>query len=262
MVASPQAENGHIDIANEIAEALMKINLSPYESRVLWFLFRKTYGWHKKRDWITLSQFSKCIELDRRLIHRAIKGLSYKNMVIISKDDNNHITYGFQKNYKKWKVSSKKMTVIGRDDGLSSVEMTKVSSVEIPTKETITKETITKDTKKFILPDWIPKETWNAYLEIRNKKRAAKTDYALSLIIKELVNIKKWYGHDPIEVLNKSIKSGWTDVYPLKEKQPTKGDNRGTSDQQESERILQAANKRFREEIAKRSAASKDRPDA
>jgi len=33
--ANPQAEDGHIDIANEIAEALMKVNLSAYESRIL-----------------------------------------------------------------------------------------------------------------------------------------------------------------------------------------------------------------------------------
>lgn len=170
MVASPQLENGHIDIANEIAEALMKVNLSPYESRVLWFLFRKTYGWHKKRDWITLSQFSKCIELDRRLIHRAIKGLLAKNMVVISRDDKNHISYGFQKNYERWKVSSKKMTVISRDDRVSSVEMIGVSSVEIHTKETITKETITKE--KYLSDFEI---FWNKYPKKQAKSKAKQT---------------------------------------------------------------------------------------
>ena len=144
-MVSPQKENGHIDIANEIAEALMKINLSSYESRVLWFILRKTWGWHKKMDWLTLSQFSKAIGLDRRLIHRALKRLSSKKMIVINRDDNNRISYGFQKNYDKWKVSSKEMTVINIDDGLSSVEMTQLSSVEMNTKETITKETITKE---------------------------------------------------------------------------------------------------------------------
>jgi phage replication O-like protein O len=143
-VANPQAEDGHIDIANEIAEALMKINLSAYESRVLWFLFRKTYGWKKKTDRIALSQFAKDIDLDRRLIHRAIKGLSSKKMIVIYKDDTFNVSYGFQKDYDKWIPSSKKMTVINRDDALSSKEMMKLSSKEIPTKDTIQKTLIQK----------------------------------------------------------------------------------------------------------------------
>jgi phage replication O-like protein O len=57
-MANPQAENGHVDIANEIVEALAKIHLSSYESRVLWTVFRKTYGWHKKEDWITNTQIA------------------------------------------------------------------------------------------------------------------------------------------------------------------------------------------------------------
>ena len=144
-MANPQKEEGFLPVANEIAEALMKINLSAYESRVLWFLFRKTYGWGKKTDWISLSQFSECIGLDRRLIHRAIKGLSSKKMIVIEKDDGIRIRYGFQKDYEKWKVSSKKMTVIKRDDEVSSKKMTRLSSKEIPTIDTITKDTITKE---------------------------------------------------------------------------------------------------------------------
>jgi uncharacterized protein YdaU (DUF1376 family) len=68
----------------------------------------------------------------------------------------------------------------------------------------------------FVLPDWIPIDTWNAYLKIREQKKAAKTPYALNLIILELQKIKQLHNHNPIDVLNKSIKSGWIDVYPLK----------------------------------------------
>lgn len=148
-MASPQKENGHIQIATEIVEALMRVNLSPYESRVLWFIFRKTYGWQKKVDWIALSQFSKEIGLDRRLIHRAVKSLSSKKMIVINKDDGFKIRYGFQKNYEKWKVSSGKMTVIYRDDAVSSAEMMEVSSVQMNTIDTITKETLTKEKKTY-----------------------------------------------------------------------------------------------------------------
>ncbi len=167
---TPQTENGYTQIANEIMEALMKVNLSAYESRVLWFLFRKTYGWNKKTDWITLSQFSECIGLDRRLIHRAIKALSSKKMIVIDKDDTFKIRYGFQKDYKKWKLSSKKMTVINRDEQLSSNSMTRLSSIQIPTKERITKETLQK--KKDIYERF--EKFWLAYPKKKNKGTAEK----------------------------------------------------------------------------------------
>lgn len=67
----------------------------------------------------------------------------------------------------------------------------------------------------FILPDWIPVETWKSYLVVRKKKKAADTKYALDLVISELKKIKETHNHDPVDVLNKSITSGWTDVYPL-----------------------------------------------
>jgi len=72
----------------------------------------------------------------------------------------------------------------------------------------------------FVLPDYIPQETWKSYLEVRKKKKAAKTVYALNLVIKELDRIKTEFGHDPVAVLNKSITSGWSDVYPLKDQPP------------------------------------------
>ena len=55
VMANPQTENGHIKIANEIIEAITRTNLSAHESRVLWYIIRKTYGFNKKMDWMALS---------------------------------------------------------------------------------------------------------------------------------------------------------------------------------------------------------------
>jgi hypothetical protein len=95
----------------------------------------------------------------------------------------------------------------------SRIEEEVDKDIDINKKERVVK----KDKEEFVLPDWIPEETWQAYMGVRNRKKASKTTYALNLIIKELVKIKTKHGHDPIDVLNKSIQSGWPDVYPLKE---------------------------------------------
>jgi hypothetical protein len=73
-----------------------------------------------------------------------------------------------------------------------------------------------QEEEEFILPPWIPEDTWRAYLATRDKKRAAKTPYAYNLVIKELIKIKKETNQNPIDVLNQSIKNGWTDVYVIK----------------------------------------------
>ena len=62
------------------------------------------------------------------------------------------------------------------------------------------------------MPDWIDAEAWAAFMTVRAKKKAASTDYALNLIVKTLTKLRD-AGHDPMDCLNNSIKSGWSDVY-------------------------------------------------
>jgi hypothetical protein len=67
----------------------------------------------------------------------------------------------------------------------------------------------------FVLPDWIPNDAWDAFMETRKAKKAKSTDYALGLIVKALKGFAA-DGHDPVNILENSIKSGWTDVYAPK----------------------------------------------
>ena len=67
----------------------------------------------------------------------------------------------------------------------------------------------------FVLPGWIPADTWAAFMETRKAKKARSTDYALGLIVKSLERFKA-AGHDPVDVLDNSIKAGWSDVYAPK----------------------------------------------
>lgn len=118
-------EDSYTPIHNDVLEALAQINLSPYETRVLLAIWRKTYGFkdpktgnRKKKDKISGSQLTKITHLDRRLVSRALKGL--ENKFVISRDDKG---IGFSKKFMK-NLSSVEMTpVISRDDNLSSVEM-------------------------------------------------------------------------------------------------------------------------------------------
>lgn len=96
---SAQLENGHTRIANEIIEALCKLKISNYESRFLWALFRKTYGFQKKEDNISLSQFSELTEIESQHIGRTKTKLISKKIIY-----QNGKKIGFNKTIPEWVV--------------------------------------------------------------------------------------------------------------------------------------------------------------
>lgn len=108
-MASPQAENGHTDIANEIMDVFCKSFPGDTEGQVLLAILRKTYGWHKKEDSISIGQLVEMTGKSRRMVIYALQNLEAKKMVSIVrkrgrgiKNEMNKIS--FQKNYDLWLV--------------------------------------------------------------------------------------------------------------------------------------------------------------
>lgn len=79
------------------------------------------------------------------------------------------------------------------------------------------KETEKKATEVALLPDWIPLEAWAAFLEMRKKIKKPPTNHAITLLISKLDKFRK-QGQDVQQVLEKSITSGWQDVFEIKER--------------------------------------------
>ena len=101
--ASPQLEKGYTAIANEILEAMAGFNFSPYETRILCVIFRKTFGWHKKKDKIAFSHFEKATGLYRWSIQRTLQRLEERKIIVRSREYDRIVSYGFQKDYTKWR---------------------------------------------------------------------------------------------------------------------------------------------------------------
>lgn len=156
-MASPQTENGFTRISNEIMDALSGIRISGEEMQVLWVILRKTYGWQKKADAISLSQFSLATKLRKPDIIRAITRLISKNL--ISKKANAVANiFSFNKDFNTWKPLAKKQTFAILQTSVSkkanaplAILQTSVSNIAnaplailLPTKERI-KEIKEKD---------------------------------------------------------------------------------------------------------------------
>lgn len=131
----------------------------------------------------------------------------------------NHYIFasGFEKHQtglRKDKEAPSKIPPITPDKGRSKSRLT---HLQVKEKRSIIEENIKNIKKENIeLPDWIDKEIWDAFLEMRKKKRAVPTEKAIELLIKEIETLKK-SGNDPNEVLKQSIMRNYTGVFPLKE---------------------------------------------
>ena len=121
-MASPQKEHGYTPIANELLDAIMRTPMPDHARRVFLCIIRNSYGWHRKEVFLTPSKIAREVNLDVRLIPRAVKRLTDMNMVI-----RQGYSYQVQKDYATWK------TFIRRDEIIISRDETSSSSVEMKT---------------------------------------------------------------------------------------------------------------------------------
>ncbi len=109
-MANPQLEEGHTRIANDILEAVSLLRMSGEESQVFWVVIRKTYGYQKTWDEISLSQFCLATGMNKQNVCRALSKLIKKNM-IIKIDKGRTSKYRIQKDYTTWLPLSKLITL-------------------------------------------------------------------------------------------------------------------------------------------------------
>ncbi|MFA5379847.1 MAG: replication protein [Dehalococcoidia bacterium] len=258
-MANPQTEDGHTKIANDLMGALMRTNFSAYDRRVLDCILRKTYGWNRKTDRISYSQFTEETGINRRHVARSISKLLDRNIITVN-GSGYALEYGLQKDFEKWDASlPKEVTNINLQslpkqvieslpiqDASLPKEVTNINLQSLPKQvieslpiqdaslpkevtKSLPKQVHTKAIKHytkailkqgdFSLPDWIDRELWQAFTDMRKKMKAPLTDMASKLIVKDLEKFRA-AGDDPNSVIEQSIKRGWRGVFRLKE-----GDN-------------------------------------
>jgi phage replication O-like protein O len=108
-MANPQAEDGHIRIANTIVKALVNSDLKGPEFRVLLAIIRKTWGWKKKREVITIGQMEKITSLNRRAVIRATQSLLERKIIRrfwhLPKGSTQRLSsWEFNKNFDQWEI--------------------------------------------------------------------------------------------------------------------------------------------------------------
>lgn len=91
------------------------------------------------------------------------------------------------------------------------------------------------------MPDWLPKENWQGFVEMRQKIRKPMTQRAVAMILKKLEGLMQT-GQDVAAVLDQSVVKSWQDVFPVKQEFARHGQQTGGLNKQEA---LEARNRQI-----------------
>lgn len=149
-----QVENGnYAQILNPILEVLARTRLSGAQYSVLIFILRKTYGFHKKTDRISLGQVIDGTKLSRTAASEALQRLVDAN-ILKRKTQRSHI--GFNKYSETWDVSKLVARKEVRDSSIVESQVPSIvesqnrdsSIVESKIRQSLNQQKITKQNIK------------------------------------------------------------------------------------------------------------------
>ena len=154
----------HTQIPNSIIDEHMK-SLSPAQFKVLIAICRKTIGWHKQCDYISISQIVELAGVSNKTVINAIKDLERMEFIITEKS--NRSTTKITLNYNVTSVLSTPTSGITTPPSGATTPV--ASGITTHTKETL-KENIYKERMIPTLEEVVSYFTSNGYtVEAANK---------------------------------------------------------------------------------------------
>lgn len=106
--SSPQLEDGYVRIANELYDAILE-KLSSYRHiKVVMAVIRKTYGYGKKEDDITISQLASLTGIHRNHVGATIKSLEQMRVINPVRAGQYGLVIGINKHHGQWQKGEPK----------------------------------------------------------------------------------------------------------------------------------------------------------
>lgn len=138
-----QTENGYFSVALEIQDALCQFRIPGEVRQIVDAVIRKTWGWHKKEDEISNSQFVAITGMNKSNAHRALAKAIQHRLVVVKNDNK----LSFNKHYDEWivfeKVVKKATTVVKSDLEVVKDDNEKLSKVTYTINNKNNKQKIT-----------------------------------------------------------------------------------------------------------------------
>ena len=196
-MANPQTENGMTRINHETMEKLL---LYPFPSaqplKICLLVIRKTWGFGKKADHISISQFQLALKSSRPTVvhwldYLVKASLLVKGVQLVKKG----MLYSFNKDWETWKGLVKPLELVKARTFTSKPPLTVTSKPPLTHKRNI-KEITQERGAQF-------EEFWNSYPRKTNKLAALKSFQKIDVSLHDLI----------VARLDEQKKSGqWQDV--------------------------------------------------
>jgi len=80
-ILSADVENGYTRVANLILEALPLVRMNSTQYGICLFIWRRTFGWHRDHDAISLGEFADACGTNKTYISKLLQDLLQKNII-------------------------------------------------------------------------------------------------------------------------------------------------------------------------------------
>jgi phage replication O-like protein O len=228
-----QIENGDFTrIHNEILEALAKTHLSGGEFRAVLFLLRKTYGWHKKEDTVSLSQWARGIDVgNNQKAIEIINKLIAKKIIYRGPKVGLVWVYGFNKYFEEWEhdpISEGSTPQGTTPQGTKGSTPQGMGVVPPAVREVVPHRVLTKDKKDILTKDKLKKvvvveippnlntpeflKAWGEWLVHRTQIKHKVTELTQQ---KQLKMLAQYSPKIAIAMIEQSITNGWQGIFVL-----------------------------------------------
>ncbi|WP_416731894.1 replication protein [Fictibacillus sp. JL2B1089] len=101
-MANVQTEHGYTRVANGILEQMALTKLSPIQYRIIFVIWRYTYGFKRKEHAFSLSFFHQATQYDQRQLQRELSKLEERKIIFQNVKVGKARIIGFNKDFDQW----------------------------------------------------------------------------------------------------------------------------------------------------------------
>lgn len=236
-MASPQTQNGHVRIANELYDAILAFPFSKRELLIVLAVIRQTYGYSKKVARISNYQLSKMTGISKQHVSESIANLMSRQVLTV----NESLTVyrgtpvrniGINKDYETWSTVNDSLTVSCPTDGQQNGNGKRFVTVNDSLTMTVNKTGPRRSTKREPYKDnkrqkdsssaktlnfdclngRIPESAAREFIEHRKLKKAPLTQLAFDRAMKAAIDASAELGITAARVIEETIDAGWQGI--------------------------------------------------
>ncbi len=232
-----EVENGYTRLANDLVLQLCRTDLSKRETKVMFAVINKTFGFNKPCDWIGRDQIEDLTGISANHVSAVIKGLVERKILYrkgraigVNKVISEWLTNESSAPTTRAKNSQKSPNGDSPENPQMGTKKSPNGDSEVPKRGRISpqtgthkrQDTSTKDNNTkhkgldlSSIPEWLSIESVAGFIDHRKSIKKPMTQQALTLLINKL-DKHRAEGHDPVAMLEESIMNGWQGVFPPK----------------------------------------------